>query len=104
MACPSVFAGLHRRSWYNSSTIGHLYDILRYIIFTRGTLSKIIITLPEDMHKALRDIAKKEDRVISALVRRSIYDFLLKNYGIEVEHSMNWGKSRDADDDKDADS
>jgi len=56
------------------------------------------------MHKALRDIAKKEDRVISALVRRSIYDFLLKNYGIEVEHSMNWGKSRDADDDKDADS
>lgn len=52
------------------------------------------------MHKALRDVAKKEDRVISALVRRSIAEFLLRTYGIEVEHSMNWGRNREDTDDK----
>lgn len=58
-------------------------------------MAKIIITLPEDMHKALRDVAKREDKVISALVRRSIAEFLSRTYGIEVDHAMQWGRSRE---------
>jgi hypothetical protein len=55
-------------------------------------MGKIIITIPDDMHKTLREVSKKEDKVISALVRRAISEFLAKEYGIEVDHAMHWGR------------
>lgn len=56
--------------------------------------NKVGITLPDDMHNALQKIAQDEDRVISYLVRRAIAEFLLKNYNIEVGHTMDWGGKR----------
>lgn len=56
---------------------------------------KIAISLPDDMHAALQKIAKDEDRVISYLVRRAIAEFLMKNYNIEVGHTMDWGGKRE---------
>lgn len=50
--------------------------------------------MPEDMLQALQDIAKKEDRVVAALVRRLVSEYLSKEYGIEIDSAMQRGGYR----------
>jgi hypothetical protein len=64
-------------------------------------MPKILITLPEDMLEALQNIAKKEDRVIAAIVRRLVSEYLSKEYGIEIDPSMQRGGYRGGSKDKD---
>lgn len=57
-------------------------------------MPKILITMPEDMLQALQDIAKKEDRVVAALIRRLVSEYLAKEYGIEIDSKMQRGGYR----------
>ena len=54
-------------------------------------MPKVIINLPAEMHAALNEIATKEDKVVSAIVRRLISEYLAKEYGIEIDPTMRWG-------------
>ena len=54
-------------------------------------MAKVIINLPEEMHAALNKIATKEDKVVSAIVRRLISEYLAREYGIEIDPTMRWG-------------
>lgn len=56
--------------------------------------NKIQVTMPPDMFQALQKIAEDEDKVIAYIVRRALAEYLLKNYGIDVQHKMDWGGKR----------
>lgn len=56
--------------------------------------NKIQVTMPPDMFQALQKIADDEDKVIAYIVRRALAEYLLKNYGINVPHKMDWGGKR----------
>lgn len=65
-------------------------------------MAKIIINLPDAMQTALQEIAVKEDKVVSAIVRRLISEYLAREYGIEIDPTMRWGggakgKKQDSD-------
>jgi predicted transcriptional regulator len=62
--------------------------------------NKVGITLPEDMFQALQKIAEDEDKVISYIVRRALAEYLLRNYGITVQHKMDWGGKRGPQDEE----
>lgn len=64
-------------------------------------MGKILITMPDDMIKALQEIARKEDRVVAAIVRRLVAEYLLKEYGIEIESYMQRGGYRGRDSESD---
>jgi hypothetical protein len=57
-------------------------------------MPKILITMPEEMLQALQDIAKKEDRVVAALIRRLVSEYLSKEYGLEIDSKMQRGGYR----------
>ncbi|GEM_PF-1761289 len=57
-------------------------------------MAKIIMNMPDDMQEALQNIAKKEDRVIAAIIRRLISEYLAKEYGIDIDPSMQRGGYR----------
>lgn len=65
---------------------------------------KMMINLPEEMHKVLQEISVTEDKVIAAIIRRAVAEYLQRTYNIEVEHNMKWGggpgSKRDEKDDK----
>lgn len=61
---------------------------------------KMMITLPDEMHKVLQDISKTEDKVIAAIIRRAVSEYLLRTYSIEVEHNMKWGGGTKREDDE----
>jgi hypothetical protein len=50
--------------------------------------------MPEEMLQALQDIAKKEDRVVAALIRRLVSEYLSKEYGLEIDSKMQRGGYR----------
>jgi hypothetical protein len=64
-------------------------------------MPKILVTMPEDMLRALQDIAKKEDRVVAALIRRLVSEYLSKEYGLEIDSKMQRGGYRGGSKDKD---
>ncbi len=66
-------------------------------------MGKILLSIPDDMHQAFKDIAKREDKVMAAIIRRLIADYLLKEYGLTFDPNMPWGGSRKSDADLDAD-
>lgn len=57
-------------------------------------MAKIIITMPDEMQQALQNIAKKEDRVIAAIIRRLVSEYLSKEHGIDIDPTMQRGGYR----------
>jgi hypothetical protein len=53
-------------------------------------MSKLIITLPDELHTALNEMAAKEDKVVAAIVRRLISEYLAER-GIHIDPTMRWG-------------
>jgi hypothetical protein len=54
-------------------------------------MAKMMLTLPDEMQEALHQASNNEDRVIAAVVRRAIAEYLLKHHNITVPHNMKWG-------------
>ena len=50
-----------------------------------------MLTLPDEMQDALHQASENEDRVIAAIVRRAIAEYLLKHHNLTVPHNMKWG-------------
>jgi predicted DNA-binding protein len=53
---------------------------------------KVLVNLTEEMHEALQNISKTEDKVVSAIIRRAIAEHLSKQYGIELSHQLGSNK------------
>jgi metal-responsive CopG/Arc/MetJ family transcriptional regulator len=59
---------------------------------------RIVVSLKEEMHEALKEIAKKKSNSVSGITRLALYD-LLKENGYTVEDwYIEWGGSRKKDD------
>jgi hypothetical protein len=54
-------------------------------------MAKMMLTLPDEMQEALHKASRAEERVIAAVVRRAIAEYLLKHHQMEVNHLMKWG-------------
>ena len=57
-------------------------------------MSKILVTLPPDMHQALKDISDKRDTPQSVIVRRALATWIEWETGVQYEWKMKRGGDR----------
>jgi hypothetical protein len=82
---------VHFKVGLRSIEVYILYKITKMYISVKDAAMKMMITLPEEMHKVLQEISVTEDKVIAAIIRRAVSEYLKRTYNIDVEHNMKWG-------------
>ena len=59
-------------------------------------MSKILVTLPDEMHQALKDESKRQEMAQSLIVRKALAKWLEWETGEQYDWRMEWGGSRQA--------